>query len=128
MAGLNFAELVPAQVSTNITYPWGAPFYGFALGQGQYVPLSTSEYKVTVPLSFENHAAFNITGNIRVRFYDGADSLLAESQTHFNVTQHSSYASELEFIVPFSGERSGYFEVYFSTELFEYGPMVIPFG
>ena len=127
-AGLNFAELVPAQISTNITYPWGAPFYGFALGQRQYVPLSSSLYRVTVPMSFENHAAFNVTGNIRVRFYDSADSLLAESQTHFNVTQHSSYAKELEFIVPFSGERSGYFEVYFSTELFEYGPMVIPFG
>ena len=127
-AGLNFAELVPAQVSTNITYPWGAPFFGFALGQRQYVPLDSSQYKVTVPMSFENHAAFNVTGEIRVRFYDSADSLLAESQAHFNVTQHSSYAKELEFIVPFSVERSGYFEAYFSTELFEYGPMVIPFG
>jgi hypothetical protein len=120
--------LVPAQVATNITYPWGAPFYGFALGQQEYVPLDTSHYRVTVPLSFENHAAFNVTGNIIVKFYDGADSLLAESQTLFDVTQHSSYAKKLEFVVPFSGERSGYFEVYFSTELFEYGPMVIPFG
>jgi hypothetical protein len=79
-------------------------------------------------MSFENHAAFNVTGDIRVKFYDGEDSLLAESQTLFNVTQHSSYAKKLEFIVPFSGEPSGHFEVCFSTELFEYGPMVIPFG
>jgi hypothetical protein len=125
-AGLNFADLVPAQVSTNITFPWGAPFYGFALGQQQIVPLDSSQYRVTVPMSFENHAAFNLTGNIRVRLYDGEDSLLAESQTLFDVAQQSPYAKKLEFIVPFSGERSGYFEVYFSTELFEYGPMVIP--
>ena len=40
---------------------------------------------------------------------------------------------DLEFRVPMnvaalSAARNGHFNVYFSTSLFEYGPMVIPYG
>jgi hypothetical protein len=132
-AGLTFAELLPAQLSTNITYPWGAPFYNFTLGQLSYRYLSATNSSVTVPMSFENHAAFDVDGSIRVELCDSAGSLLSESQTALNVTSHSSYAGDLEFRVPLnvaalSAARTGHFNVYFSTSLFEYGPMVIPYG
>ena len=132
-AGLTFAELLPAQLSTNITYPWGAPFYNFTLGQPSYDRLNTTHSRVTVPMSFKNHAAFDLTGNIRIELYDSANSLLGESQTALNVTRGSSYAKSLEFRVPLnvaslSAARNGHFNVYFSTSLFEYGPMVIPYG
>jgi hypothetical protein len=132
-AGLNFAEFIPAQLSTNITYPWGAPFYNFMLGQPSY-DLSSSTYsRVTVPLSFENHAAFDLAGNIRVELYDSGNSLLGESQTAFNAPRSSSYHGSLEFGVPLntafsSADRSGHFKVFFSTSLFEYGPLVVPYG
>ena len=132
-AGLTFAELLPAQISTNMTYPWGAPFYNFTLGQLSYRYLSATNSSVTVPMSFENHAAFDVDGSIRVELCDSAGSLLSESQTALNVTSHSSYKGDLEFRVPLnlaalSAARNGHFNVYFSTSLFEYGPMVIPYG
>ena len=132
-AGLTFAELLPAQISTNMTYPWGAPFYNFALGQPSYDRLNTTHSRVTVPMSFENHAPVDLTGSIRTQFYDSAGLLLGESQTALNVTQGSSYKGSLEFRVPLSvassaAVRSGHFNVYFSTQLFEYGPVVIPYG
>ena len=132
-AGLNFAELFPAQISTNFTYPWGAPFYNFALGQPSFGRFNGTHSMVTVPMSFENHAAFDLVGNIRVELYDGADVLLGESQTVVSAPQYSSYNGDLEFYVPLnaaslSGSRNGRFDVYFSTPLFEYGPLVIPYG
>jgi hypothetical protein len=132
-AGLNFAELLPAQISTNFTYPWGAPFYNFALGEPSFGWFNFTHGATTVPMSFENHAAFDLVGNIRIELYDSGDSLLGESQTLFYAPQHSSFGEDVEFHVPLNlaslaTAQNGHFNVYFSTPLFEYGPMVIPYG
>jgi hypothetical protein len=133
MAGLNFVELIPAQISTNFSYPWGAPFYNFALGQPAFGQFNRTHASATVPMSFENHAAFDLIGEIRVELYDNANSLLSQSQTSINVPPQSSYDGNLGFDVPLnaaspSTANNGHFNVYFSTPLFEYGPLVIPYG
>jgi hypothetical protein len=132
-AGLNFAELLPAQISTNFTFPWGAPFYNFALGEPSYGRFDSTHGAVAVPMSFENHAVFDLVGNIRIELYDSVGSLLGESQTIVHVPQHSSYNGDVEFHVPLnaaslSAAQNGHFNVYFDTGLFEYGPLVIPYG
>ncbi len=128
-AGLTFAELLPTQLSMNTTFPWGAPFYDFMLGQ----PSISRSGKAIVPVSFENYASFDLDGNLTVRLYDCGNSLLGESQTPLNVTQYQSFAGKLQFQVPLSGALSsavsgGHFEVYFDTSLFECGPVVFPYG
>jgi hypothetical protein len=132
-AGLNFAELLPAEISTNFTFPWGAPLYNFALGEPSYERGNITHVAVTVPMSFENHAFFDVAGNIRIELYDGVGSLLGESQTIVYAPQQSSYNGNMEFSVPLtaaslSDAQSGHFNVYFDIGLFEYGPMVIPYG
>jgi len=134
VAGLNFAELLPTQLSMNVTYPWGAPFYGFSLGQPTFTSADLSHVGVSVPLSFENHAAFDLAGNITVEFFDDdAGSVLTESQIELNVPKQTRYAETLELVIPLnavslSTKQSGHFNVYFSTSMFEYGPLVIPYG
>ena len=132
-AGVNFAELLPVQISMNTTYPWGAPFYNFTLGQPMYNRFNFTHGRITVPSSFENHAAFDLVGDMRVELYDSANSLVGESQTALDVPQYSSYTGKLDFYVPInsaslSAAQSGHFSVYFSTLFFEYGPVVIPYG
>jgi hypothetical protein len=132
-AGLNFAEIFPAQISTNFTFPWGAPFYNFALGEPTFGRFNSTHGAVAVPMSFENHAFFDLVGNIRIELYDSGNSLLGESQTAFNVPQYSSYDGAAEFHVPLnmaslSAAQNGHCNVYFSTPIFEYGPLVIPYG
>lgn len=132
-AGLNFAELLPVEISTNFTFPWGAPFYNFALGAPSYGRFSSMQGAVTVPMSFENHAFFDLVGNIRIELYDGAGSLLDETQTLVDVPQGSAYDGSVAFNVPLesaslSTARNGHFDVYFDTGVFEYGPLVIPYG
>jgi hypothetical protein len=132
-AGLNFAELFPAQISTNFTFPWGAPLYNFALGEPSFRRFDSTHSGVTVPMSFENHAAFDLVGNVRIELYDSVGSLLGESLTSFNVPQYSSYDGDVELNFPLnaaslSAARNGHFNVYFDIGLFEYGPLVIPYG
>jgi hypothetical protein len=131
-AGLNFAEILPTQLAANVTFPWGAPLYNFKLGQPQLSGADLSHVTASVPLSFENHAAFDLTGNVRVRLYDEHDQLLDESQTAINAPKYSNFNGKLGFSIPLSAAASnanlnGHFEVYFSTPMFEYGPMVIPY-
>jgi hypothetical protein len=132
-AGLNFAELLPVEISTNFTFPWGAPFYDFALGPPLYGRSGSNQGTVTVPMSFENHAFFDLVGNIRIELYNGAGTLLDEAQTLLNVPQGSSYDGSVMFNVPLdpaslSTARSGHFDVCFDTGVLEYGPLVIPYG
>ncbi len=132
MAGLTLAELLPTQISTNFTFPWGAPFYNFSLGQPSFGRFNFTHAAVSVPISFENHFFYDLAGNIRVKLFDSVGSILGESETPFYVPQHSSYDGNLEFHVPlgaafFSAAHNGRFDVYFSSQLFEYGPLVIPY-
>jgi len=132
-AGLNFAELLPAEISTNFTFPWGAPFYNFALGEPSLSQVSSTRATVTFPMSFENHAAFDIAGNIRMELYDSMNSLLSESQTIVNVPQRAGYNRNVEFSVPLSASllsaaQSGHCDVYFDIGVIQYGPLVIPYG
>jgi hypothetical protein len=84
-------------------------------------------------MSFENHAVFDLAGNIRIELYDGVDSLLSESQTIVYVPQQSAYEGDVEFSVPLSASslsaaQNGHFNVYFDIGLVEHGPLVIPYG
>ena len=132
-AGLNFAELLPTQLTMNVTYPWGAPFSGFSLGQPKFTASDLSHLRVTAPLSFENHAAYDVAGNISIELCDAAGSVLTETQIPLNVPKQTRYAKMVELNVPFdaaspSAKLSGHFNVYFSTSMFEHGPLVIPYG
>ena len=133
VAGLNFAELLPVEISTNFSFPWGAPFYGFALGTPAFGRFGSGEGAVTVPLSFENHAFFDVAGSIRVELYDGAGLVLGEAGILVDVPQGSSYDGSVVFGVPLdvvslSAAGNGRFDVYFDTGVFEYGPLVVPYG
>jgi hypothetical protein len=132
-AGLDVAEVLPAQISTNFSYPWGAPFYNFKVGQPVLAVPNAANTQISVPVSFENHAVFDLSGNITARLYGSTNSLLSESQTALDVPRGSPYDGSFDFNIPLSlastqTVRSGHIDIYFSTAIFEYGPLVIPYG
>ncbi|MEM3378060.1 MAG: hypothetical protein QW674_03830 [Candidatus Bathyarchaeia archaeon] len=132
-AGLTFADFLPAQISTNFTFPWGAPLYNFAIDQPTFEPFNSTHSLVTLPISFENHAAFDLEAAIRVMLFDSTDSLIGESQTRLQAPMYSPYQGDLTFYIQLNAEslaaaQRGHCNVYFSTTLFEYGPLVIPYG
>jgi hypothetical protein len=128
MVGLKLAEVIPVQASTNVSMPWGAPLYNFTLGKIEYAGFNGTHMTVTVPISFENHASFDLTGSIQIRMYNSTNTLVSEGQTTIETPQHAAYSGHIEFTVPAIGiTENRYFEVYFLTPLFEFGPLVIPY-
>jgi hypothetical protein len=129
MVGMRIAEVIPVQASTNFSMPWGAPLYNFTLGEVQYASYNLTHLRATVPVSFENHAFFDLAGTIQIRMYNSTDSLLGEGQTTIETGQHSPYNGFVElYVSAVEISESGHFEVYFLTSLFNYGPLVIPYG
>jgi len=127
--GMRIAEVIPVQASTNVSMPWGAPFHNFTLGEIEYTPHNMTYLKAIVPISFENHAFFNLVGDIQIRLYNNVDALLGESQTSIEAQPGSSYDGYMELYVPTADiTESGRFEVYFLTQFFNSGPLVIPYG
>jgi hypothetical protein len=130
--GLNFAEVLPSQISTNFTFPWGAPFNNFNLHQPSLNSFNRTHSIVTVPLSFNNHAFYDVIGSIDVELYNDQNNLVSNNQELVNAPQQTSFNEDIELLIPNSismdSIQNGYFEIYFSTLMFEYGPMVIPYG
>jgi hypothetical protein len=128
IVSVKLAEVIPVQASTNLSMPWGAPLYNFTLGENEYAGFNGTHMTATIPISFENHASFDLTGSIQMRMYDSTDTLVSEGQTTIETPQNTQYHGHIELNVPITGiTENGYFEVYFLTPLFEFGPLVIPY-
>jgi hypothetical protein len=126
---LRIAEIIPIQVTTNSSFPWGAPLYNFTLGKPEAEAFNLTHFRVIVPVSFENHAFFDVAGNIQVSMYNSAESFISQGQAIIEVPQHSPYNGFVEFYVLMTEfTSSGHFEVYFLTQLCNYGPLMIPYG
>jgi hypothetical protein len=126
---MRIAEVIPIQASSNFTMPWGAPLYNFALGVPQYSLYNSTHSVTTIPISFENHAVFPVTGTIQIRMFGRGHVLLASGLINVDTAPNTPYSGQLTMYVLTSNASSrGRFEVTFSTSVFDYGPMVIPYG
>jgi len=127
--GLSIAEVIPVQGSTNFSMPWGAPLYNFTLGKAEYTAYNLTHVKVVVPISFENHAFFDLVGKIQIQMYNSINIVVGEGQTNIEAHHNSPYNGHLELYISMGGiTASGHFEVYFLTTFFNYGLLVIPYG
>jgi hypothetical protein len=127
---LNFARVVPFQVSMNKTIPWGAPLYNFSVGQISYDYYNTTHQRVTVPLSFENHSPyFGVDGTMRIEMCNASGGVIASGTSSLDVPSHSKYEGQIELIVDISNlTPSGEVRFYFETSIFGFGPVVMPYG
>jgi len=127
------AELISFQTASNSTFSWGAPLYNLTIGPPRFTMEvginNTNYYRATLPVSFENHALFNLSGTAQVNIFNYKDDLVASEETLFNVAKQSSYKSEIQLdIQTLNFTSKGHAEISFSGPFFSYGPLVIPYG
>jgi hypothetical protein len=134
VVGLSLASIIPVQASGNFTLPWGAPLFNFVLGNPTYSPYNATHFRATVPISFENHAFFDLAGSLRISMYNDLSVRIGDGQTTIDVPQHTGYYGNIELYVstadainPGTSPR-GHFDVNLFSPLFNYGPWVIPYG
>jgi len=81
-----------------------------------------------MPIRFENHAFFSLTGTVKARIYENGNLLVGKSQINLDAPQHSPYKGELEFYVPIRAASDIHCEALIVTPFFTYGPMVMDLG
>jgi len=128
---LRFAKIIPVQISTNATMPWGAPFYNFSLGD---ISLNYAEKRLIIPLSFKNHNTFfNINGTMRLKVYNENDEQISTTEVPIEVPAGSGFRGSVEMEVDLSKlTPEGQIYIFFETPMFNVGPVikswVIPHG
>jgi hypothetical protein len=125
--GMRLAQLIPVEASSNFSIPWGAPFCGFSAGEPSFY--DSTQLTAYVPVVFENHAFFELAGEMRIQMFNSRNLLVSQGETPINVPSGSVFNQSL--ILPLSSSRtptSGRLEISFETAVFSHGPLVIPFG
>lgn len=127
------AELIAFQVSSNLAMPWGAPLCNLTIATPEFTtqisPDFTNYYTVAVPITFENHAFFDLNGTVQLNMYNSSNMLTGAAEIVLEAPQQKSYRADLQLDVPVAGNtRNGRFEVFISTSLFNYGPLVVYYG
>jgi hypothetical protein len=126
---MRVAEVIPVQAFANRSLSWGAPLYDFRLATPKYSKYNKTCLEVDVPMSFENHAFFDLNGMVQTRMFNSLGVVVGEGQANISAVQQSSFYGTLELFIQSSAvSTSGYFEVSFVTPFFSYGPLVIRYG
>ncbi len=122
------AEAIPILASSNISIPWGAPLYNLHIGNPEFSIYNATHSRVLVPLSFENHAFFSLTGNVQLHVYNSANVQVTQITMDFNVLEHSPYKGNVELYIPSGTTSRVHFEMFFTFPFLNYGPLVVPYG
>lgn len=126
---LKVAEVIPVKASANISMPWGAPLHNFTIGKIEHTLYNSTHLSVKVPISFTNHALFDISGKIEIQMFNDAGVPLWNGQSPIEAPRGSAYNKTIELYVPVTKITGrGYFEFYFVTAYFSFGPLVVPYG
>lgn len=113
-----FAQAIPVQLSVNFTVPWGAPLANFTTGPLTQHPYNTTHVQVALPLQFENHAVFNVTGTVTLTLTE-QDSIITSRRVPLTVPSATRYVNTLDVLVPTTSfSTNGTVSLTFATNAF----------
>jgi len=117
---IEYARVIPLQISSNLSMPWGAPLYNLSVGTP-----SIEGTNITIPVSFENHSFFALNGTVSLELFDDSNQLIGNGTAAlYDVQPQSRYSTALP--VSILGDPSLIREarLHFYTSIFSYGPVV----
>jgi hypothetical protein len=121
-AGLEFADMVPVDLSLNTTVPWGAPFANFHVGDMTVTQNGDTQAVLTVPMSFDNHAILDISGALTMEIYNDNDELIASGVNTIDVPSQGGFRDALRLEADYQDllklTDSGDVHLIFETTLF----------
>lgn len=120
--GLDFAHVVPVQLSLNASIPWGAPFADFSVGEISVSPIDGNNVKISIPLSFENHAILDLSGILILELYDSSGDVITFGNIVIDVPSQDKYVGNISLETSYEDwmpiESNGNLHLIFETPLF----------
>jgi hypothetical protein len=127
---LSYADLIPFGLEADTAIPWGAPLFNLTVGTPEYSSYDAVSLRASLPISFQNHSPYlSVTGTVHVEVLNSRNQLLGEDAVFVDVPSNTAYNGEFETLVNAATITHGAeIRVYFETEMFDYGPVVINYG
>jgi hypothetical protein len=126
----DYANAIPLSAHGNYSLQWGAPLSNLAASNPSYQPYNSTYSLVSVQISFENHNQYiPLDGNISVEIYNLHDALEGAGTANIDAQPNTSCSTQVDVLVRNSvTPPQGTIDLFFETSMFNYGPVVIPFG
>lgn len=123
---LVYARIFPFEISFNTSMPWGAPFANLTLGEIGVAPVNITHFRVSVPVSFENHSFLEMNGVFSLEIVDNMDNVIGTSSTSFDAPPGSPSETTIEILMSGNPASIRDARLSFQTPYFSYGPVVMP--
>jgi len=125
---LKHALVIPLQLSSNMTLPWGAPLANLSIGEISFVPINLTHFRIITPVSFENHSFFPLNGTMRLELVDDLNQGMGAGVADISVPPMNSCDTWVEVVVRSDEGIPTEARISFETSAFNFGPVVIPLG
>ncbi|MEM3596944.1 MAG: hypothetical protein QXJ53_02275 [Candidatus Bathyarchaeia archaeon] len=96
---MSVAEVIPFTASTNITIPWGAPLHNLNISEPEYETVNRTHTLIRTLINFENHAFFDVAGNLSIRMCDSEGTVIDEAQTFIEAPSRTVYSEYAEICI-----------------------------
>jgi hypothetical protein len=123
---LVYARIFPFEISFNTSMPWGAPFANLTLGEIGVASVNITHFRVSIPVSFENHSFLEMNGVIGLEIVDNMDNVIGTSSTSFDAPPGSPSHTTIEIVMSGNPANIRDARLSFQTPYFSYGPVVMP--
>jgi len=123
---LVYARMFPFEISFNTSMPWGAPFANLTLGEIGAAPVNITHFRVSIPVSFENHSFLEMNGVIGLEIVDNMDNVIGTSSTSLDAPPGSPFDTTIEILMLGNPANIRDARLSFQTPYFSYGPVVMP--
>lgn len=121
-ASLDFAHVVPVQLSINSSIPWGAPFADFSVGEISISQIEENNVKLSIPLSFENHAILDLSGTLILELCESSEEMITFGTMVIDVPSQDNYVGNLSLEISYEDwlnlESDWKLHLIFETQLF----------
>jgi len=120
--GLDFANVVPVQLSMNTSILWGAPFSNFSVGDIFVSQIERNNVEISIPTSFENHANLDLSGILTLELYNSSEDMIAFGANNIAVPSRGKYNDNISLQASYEDwltfESDGSLHLIFETPLF----------
>jgi hypothetical protein len=112
------AYVISFGIASNLTMPWGAPFYNFSLTSIQY---NSTNQEFSTLVTFENHTQFPINGTLLIAIFNEENDFLGSYGEHVNVYPEDIFQKLFEIqIEDLKMTETGFIRVFFDDiKIFE---------
>jgi hypothetical protein len=127
----DYANAILLSAHGNYSQQWGAPLSNLIVGNPSYQAYNSNYSTLSFQISFQNHNQYiPVSGNVSVEIFNLHGTLKGAGTVSIDAQPNTSCSTQVNVLVRNFRVTppQGTIDLFFETSMFNYGPVVVPFG